>query len=53
MVRDAAMSPGQRVRLGSAQTAAARAVFMAGMAARGFTRAEALRAWKDSAPRAK
>jgi hypothetical protein len=46
LVRDAAMGPRERVRLGSVQAVAARTVFMAGMAARGFTRAEALRAWR-------
>jgi hypothetical protein len=49
LVRDASLSPRERVHLGAAQTVAARTVFMAGMAARGFTRAEALRAWRSAA----
>lgn len=51
LLRDASLSPRNRVHLGAAQAAAARTVFMAGMAARGFTRAEALRAWRSAAPR--
>ena len=51
VLRDRALAPHDRVRLGAAQATAARVVFMAGMAARGFTRAEALRAWRDAAAR--
>ncbi|MDE2143690.1 MAG: hypothetical protein KGL74_06750 [Elusimicrobia bacterium] len=53
MVRDADLGPQKRLRLGAAQMTAAREVFMAGMAARGFTRAEALRTWKKAPPRPK
>ena len=44
--RDAALSPRRRMELGVVQASAARAVFMAGMAARGFNREEALREWR-------
>ncbi len=50
--RDAALTPTRRMELGAAQSAAARTVFMAGMAARGFSRAEAVRAWRAAARRA-
>lgn len=44
--RDAALTPRRRLELGAAHVAAARAFFMAGMAARGFSPEEALRAWR-------
>lgn len=47
-VRDAALSPRRRLEVGAAQSAAARTLFMAGMAARGFSRAAALRAWRSA-----
>lgn len=47
-VRDAALSPRRRLEVGAAQSTAARTLFMAGMAARGFSRSEALRAWRDA-----
>lgn len=53
VLRDASLTPRDRARLGAAQLTAARTVFMAGMAARGFTRAEALRAWRTAAVRPK
>jgi|GEM_PF-5311000 len=46
VVRDAALGPAGRVRAATALSAAARTVFMAGMAARGFTRAQARLAWR-------
>ncbi|MBI4423020.1 MAG: hypothetical protein HY554_04805 [Elusimicrobia bacterium] len=49
--RDAALSPRQRLEAGAAQALAARRLFMAGMAARGFSREEALRVWRASADR--
>ena len=51
LLRDASLSPRDRMRLGAVQTTAAKTVFMAGMAVRGFTRAEALRAWRSAAAR--
>lgn len=49
--RDAALSPEKRLRLGAAHVAAARALFMAGLAARGFSRREALREWRRALAR--
>lgn len=46
--RDAALSPRERMELGAVYMAAARTLFMAGMAARGFTRQEALKEWRRS-----
>lgn len=49
VVRDAALDPKRRARAGDDLASAARKVFMAGMAARGFSRAEALARWRRSA----
>ena len=49
--RDAALSPRRRMEVGAAQSAAARTLFMAGMAARGFSRSEALSAWRSAPTR--
>lgn len=48
LARDAALTPHQRLELGAAQLAAARTLFMAGLAACGFSRQEALREWRRS-----
>jgi hypothetical protein len=47
VVRDAALGPAGRVKSAAALSTAARKVFMAGMAARGFTPAEARAAWRE------
>ena len=46
--RDEALGPRRRLEVGAVQTSAARVVFMAGMAARGFSRQEAIRAWRSA-----
>jgi hypothetical protein len=50
--RDAALRPAGRLEAASQSYAAAKALFFAGMAARGFTKAQALRLWREQAPRA-
>lgn len=48
-VRDAALGTTGRMRSAASQAACARKVFMAGMTARGFSKAAALRIWRGNA----
>jgi hypothetical protein len=50
--RDAALSPVGRLKAAAQSHVAAKRLFFAGMAARGFTKTQALHLWREQAPRA-
>ncbi len=46
LLRDAALSPGQRMKAAAELQVAAKVLFLAGMKTRGFSRTEALAVWR-------